>query len=177
MTKQFREDLKKAKYSERVVLEVLRNCSDDWYFFDISDFDYCHLLGDIEAWSLEAGSVYIDTKCDGLIHRTGNILAEDKIIFKYNGTAEKGFMQKCQYDYMAIISIPAKKIYIIDFRLLKKYYKSGAPIVSEHEEQDTHGYLFPLWKARDYGILKMVIHYDYDKENGYYPTNIKNLTE
>jgi hypothetical protein len=123
MVKGFYEDLKKAKKGEQIVLEVLRNANTEYDFDDVSnDKEYWH-RGDIECWDdTWLCSYYIDVKDDGCVSSTGNILAEHRVWYKGSGWKE-GFMQSATYDYVAYLSQPDNKIYLLDFEAWKKQYK------------------------------------------------------
>lgn len=153
---------------ERITLEVLRNSTLDYYFNDVSDEVEYRYLGDIEAVDDWNERTYLDVKMDGCIARTGNILCEDKVYFKDTHSYSKGNMQS-NYDYLAIISVETKQIWIIDFPLLKKYYKEGRVYKKDHGEQITYGTLFSLYKARKYGMVVAEITYN----DEYYPIEIK----
>lgn len=161
MVTNFYKDLEKAKVGEGIVLEVLKNATWDWCFTDVSDIKECHYLGDIEAWNIDRGCLYIDVKMDSRIAETGNILCEDKVYFKKTNYYDKGNMQS-NYDYLAIISTEAHKIWFIDFALLKKHYKEGRMYTKDHGEQITYGTLFSLNKARKYNMVVAEIEYDDD---------------
>lgn len=178
MVRGFYNDRQKAKNGEHIVLEVLRNATKDYEFDDVSDDAAYFHKGDIvihdSIWSCD---YYIDVKDDGCISSTGNLLAEHRVWYKDSGWKE-GFMQNSDYDYVAYLSQPDKKIYILDFPLWKKYYKKyfKKHIFIPHEgEQTTDGFLMPLWQARELGVVIAEINYYYNKENGYFPESIKEL--
>lgn len=173
MVKGFYEDLKKAKKGEAIVLNVLKHTTEDYIFCDVSDKPEYYYKGDIKAldnsWGLE--EYYLDVKMDSRIAETLNILCEGKVYYKESGTYGKGNMQS-DYDYLAIISVEAQRIFIIDFAKLKKHYKEGKPYSKDHGEQITYGTLFPMSKAWKYNMVEAVI--DYEKRNGkYVPTKIE----
>ena len=168
MVTNFYKDLKKAKVGEAITLDVLRNSTLDYDFNDVSEEEEYRYLGDIEAVNDWNERKYLDVKMDSRIAETGNILCEYKVYFKDTGTYAKGNMQS-NYDYLAIISVEAKKIWIIDFPLLKKHYKEGKPYTKDHGEQITYGTLFSLNKARKYNMVVAEITYNED----HYPIEIK----
>jgi hypothetical protein len=165
MASNFKKDLAKAKIGERTVLEVLRNTTDEWYFSDVSDDASCYYKGDIEAWDIIQGSFFIDVKMDSRIADTGNVLCEHKV-YSYNKNEYlKGNMQS-DYDALAVISVTAQKIWIIDFDVLKKHYKEGKHYVKDHYDdygnlaQKTIGTLCSLEKIKKWGGLLCSIEYD-----------------
>ena len=160
MVSTFFEDLAEARVYEALVLEVLRNYkSNDYVFEDVTkDSEYYH-KGDIVAYDTNTlEEKYIDVKNDSVMHKSHNILCEDKVFYKESNCYKKGFMYS-DYDYIAFVSEPEKKIYMLDFALLKKHYKLGKFIRVYHGEQDTLGYLLPLKKAELLGIIKAEINY------------------
>ncbi len=170
MNNYLQEDLKKAKPAEWIVRCVLASASldladwkTDWniyYFDDKSDEKKYWHIGDIECTdSLLDETFYIDVKDDGMISKTGNIFAEDNKIFKSNGKKEKGFMRNSEYDYVAVISQPDNKIYMLDFKEWKKYYRQGKYVTSYLSDATCYGFVMPIWKAKRLGIIKYEIDY------------------
>lgn len=173
MVSNFYSDLREAKKGEAIVLNVLKHTTEDYIFSDVSEDKEFYYKGDIKAldssWGLE--EFYLDVKMDSRIAETCNILCEAKVYYKESGTYGKGNMQS-DYDYLAIISVSAKRIFIIDFPKLKKHYKEGRSYVKDHGEQITYGTLFPMSKAWKYNMVEAVI--DYEKRNGgYFPVKIE----
>ncbi len=165
MASNFKKDLAKAKVGEQAVLEVLNNTNSGWLFFDVSDDEECYYKGDIEAYDIDTGSLFIDVKMDSRIAETGNVLCEHKVYNYKTGEYLKGNMQS-HYDYMAIISVSAKKIWIIDFKVLQEHYKEGKHYYKDHYDdygnlqQKTLGTLCSLEKIRRWGGLLYTIEYD-----------------
>lgn len=172
MVANFYSDLEKAKTGEAITLSVLQHTTDEYVFDDVSEDEEYYYRGDIRAtdndWGLD--EFYLDVKMDSRIADTGNILCEEKVYFKESGTYSKGNM-KSDYDYLAIISVDAQRIFIIDFPKLKKHYKEGRFYTKDHGEQITYGTLFPLSKAWKYNMVEAVIDYE-KRDDGYYPTKI-----
>ena len=175
MVSNFYSDLKQAKVGEGIVLDVLQNCCGRYEFTDVSDDRRYFYKGDIDAYDARNDKHYfLDVKMDSRIAETGNILCEEEVYFENTGEYTPGNMSS-DYDYLAIISTKARKIYIIDFELLKEHYREGRNYVKNHGEQTTYGTLFPLKKAQHYGMIEAVIDYeDYqtDRGNAYVPSRI-----
>ena len=172
MMAEFYRDLAKAKKGEAIVLDVLRHTTKDYVFNDVSDDEEYYYLGDIEAcdesWNM---NYYLDVKSDGCIAKTNNILCEEKVYCKdYGGYWQKGNMQS-NYDALAIISLDAQKIFIIDFVLLKKHYKEGKYYCKDNGSQITYGTLFPLSKAWKYNMVQAVISYE-QRGTNYFPVSV-----
>ena len=175
MVSNFYSDLKQAKVGEGIVLDVLQNCCGRYEFTDVSDDRRYFYKGDIDAYDARNDKHYfLDVKMDSRIAETGNILCEEEVYFENTGEYTPGNMSS-DYDYLAIISTKARKIYIIDFELLKEHYREGRNYVKNHGEQTTYGTLFSLKKAQHYGMIEAVIVYeDYqpDRGNAYVPSRI-----
>lgn len=180
MVKGFYEDLAKAKKGEAIVLEVLSNATTDYDFNDVSnDQQYFH-RGDIECYdNFWFVHYYIDVKDDSCVSYTGNILAEHRVWYRSSGWKE-GFMQSANYDYVAYLSQPDNKIYMLDFEAWKKNYRKHFKKhinIPHGGEQTTDGYLMSLKEARELGIIIAEIDYSYDKNKGYFPVKIDSKLE
>lgn len=167
MVKGFYDDLAKAKKAEAIVLDVLRHCTDDYEFNDVSNDEAYWHIGDIE---IDDGicEYYLDVKDDGCISRTGNLLAEHRVWYK-NGGWQEGFMQNSNYDYVGYLSQPDHMLYILDFDLWKQHYKKRFKrhlYIPHGGEQTTDGYLMPLDTARKLGII--IAEIEYAEENGHF---------
>lgn len=162
MVKGFYEDLAHAKKAEGIVLDILRNCTDEYDFVDVSNDEYYWHKGDI----IIDDNIFLDVKDDGVIHRTGNLLAEHRV--KYGSTWAEGFMQNAEYDFVGYLSQPDNILYILDFNLWKKYYlkRSQKHIFIPHVGQTTDAYLMSLKRAKELGIVLFTIKYA--EEDGHY---------
>lgn len=160
----FLRDLQKAQTGENIVCDVLSKLlgEDDYTINNVALDEQFYYKGDIAVTDSWGDTVYIDVKDDSCICNTGNILAEHRVWIRGKGWVD-GFMQKAQYDYVAYLSQPDKKIYILDFALWKKYYKTVFVrhlFIDHNGEQTTDGFLMRLDSARDLGIVVMEIGYD-----------------
>lgn len=161
MVKNFERDMRKAKRAERLVREVLSGLTTEYKFFDVSEDPVYWHIGDIDAYDPKTKQhVYIDVKDDGCVAYTGNILAEDFVHFHVNSDKSDGFMRSGKYDYVAYVSQPDGKIYILDFLKWKEKYKKGRFRKIGHEEQTTYAYIMSLEDVRKYGIMVAEIDYD-----------------
>jgi hypothetical protein len=77
--------------------------------------------GDIQAYG-NGQFIYIDVKDDTVIHETGNVLCEEEVYFKENDYYKKGFMYS-DYDVLCVLSRVTRRMYFIDFKKLKEFYK------------------------------------------------------
>ena len=66
----------------------------------------------------------IEVKNDSVIHATGNVLCEEEVFYKEYGYYRDGFMYN-DYEIYCVVSEPSRKIYVMDFKVLKEHYKEG----------------------------------------------------
>ena len=161
---EFFSDLAKAKPSERIVRMALEDALSDkgMEFKDVADEKICRYKGDIEV-VCNGKSSFIDVKDDGVWHKTGNLLAEDQLSY-YGGPRTSGFMRHAKYNLVAYHSKKLQKILLIDFKGWQKVYKKpsyGYRKTIKHPTQTTYGYLNPIQKLKDEGIVCFEIDYDY----------------
>lgn len=166
----FQKDLREAREAEIIAREVLSKTTEDYRFYDVSNMKKFRHRGDIVSRNLKDDSpCFIDVKDDSVIHHTRNILCEDRV--SYNGRVQDGFM-RYDYDYLCIVSQPEKRMYLVDFDVLKKHYKQGRYLLQAYDWQYSHTYLFPLRKARKLNAL--VAEIDYSVSDGCYePVGIR----
>ena len=164
MLKDFYTDLHNAKAAEQIVRSTFAALTDQYNFDDVSNRRECFYKGDILATDKQSGKqIYIEVKDDSRIADTRNILCEEKVWYKDGCYFSKGNM-KSSYDIYTIVSKAEKKIYVIDFAILKANYKQGVFKVIYHADQDTYCYLLPLATIKRKGGIIAVI--DYTKEDG-----------
>lgn len=156
---QFQNDLEKAKTAEQIALQLLQSKNGNYRFEDISNNKEYYYKGDIKATCLTTGQeYYIDVKDDSRIAETRNILCEEENYWKDTGIYTDGFMHY-DYDYLAIVSQSTKEVYIIDFKVLKRIYKSGQAQVKQHYENDSYYYILPLSAVkRNNGLLHILTY-------------------
>lgn len=161
MVAKFKEDLTAAKEAENLVKEYFEIFAGDRYeFLDVSeDADY-YYKGDILAIAADGHRLGIEVKDDSRIAETGNILCEESVYYK-NGDYEGSGNMQSNYDIYCIVSKPEKKIYVIDFKKLKKIYKSGVYKEIPHADQITYCYLLPLWVTKQMDAF--IAEIDYSK--------------
>lgn len=156
---QFQNDLNKAKIGEGIVFNALTSLLDDYILEDCSDDkDYYH-KGDIKAIDKETGDVvFIEVKTDSRIHETHNVLCEEENWFKEAGYYKKGNMYS-NYEFYCVLSQEERKIYMIDFRVLKANYRRGEFKEINHPTQVCYAYLLPLGTIKRLGGLVAEINY------------------
>lgn len=158
MLYKFYDDLTKAKKAEQLVREVFTALTDKYTFDDVSEVRECRYKGDIKATAADGKEIYIEVKDDSRIADTGNVLCEYKNYIKDTEQFIKGNMLS-DYDIYTIVSQAERKIYVIDFDVLKRIYKKGEFKVIPHQEQDTYCYLLALSIVKKYGGLIEIIEY------------------
>lgn len=158
MLHDFFKDLEAAKPAEQLVLNTLSSLAPGWTFTDVSNIREYRYKGDIKATAANGQEVFLEVKNDSRIADTGNVLCEYENYIKDGGYFIKGNMQS-DYDYYCIVSQQQRKIYIIDFSILKANYTKGRHKVIEHYDQDTYCYLLPLLEIKRLGGLVATLDY------------------
>ncbi len=161
MVKQFYEDLVAAKEAERLVEMYFRLLADQTYDFrNVSEDPDYYYKGDLLALDSTGREIGIEIKDDSRIAETGNILCEESVYYIDSGYEGKGNMS-CDYDIYCIVSKTEKKIYILDFKKLRKIYKVfGIAKEIPHSDQITYCFLVPLWVAKKQGCFVAEIDYN-----------------
>ena len=165
MVKNFEKDLAAAKEAEYLVEKYFRLLGSDTYEFrNVSeDLDY-YYIGDLLAFDADGRRLGIEVKDDSRIAETGNVLCEERVYYIHGDYEGKGNMQS-NYDIYCIVSKSEKKIYIIDFKKLKKIYRTFGMLKEiPHPDQITYCYLLPLWVVKQQGAFIAEIDY-----SGEYP--------
>lgn len=159
MLRDFKKDLENARGAELLTLSLLESLTNDYEFFDMTQDRSWRYKGDIKAVCKATGKVIgIDVKDDSRIAETRNILCEEESYIKEYDYFIKGSMQS-DYDVIAIVSQPERKIYFIDFEILKQNYKKGEFRVIRHYDQDTYCYLLAIGIIKKRGGLIATIEY------------------
>lgn len=158
MLTNFWKDLEAAKPAERLVLNTLASLTTDYTFTDVSDIKEYRYRGDILATDAFGNQICIEVKDDSRIAETGNVLCEYQNYIKDGGYFIKGNMCS-NYDYYCIVSQQQRKIYVIDFSILKANYTKGQHKIIYHYEQDTWCYLLPLAVLKKLGGVIAVLDY------------------
>lgn len=152
--KNFFSDLELGQKGEQLVKEVLEKLTKD-FTFSASDDQH---KGDILVTSTSGNKYYLEVKTDSRIADTHNILCEEEVFYYGNGQRKPGFMHS-NYQYFCILSKSERKIYIIDFKVLKENYKSGWGKYLYYEDQDSYCYFIKLEKIAEQGGLLYTIKY------------------
>lgn len=172
MTNNFKEELKKNRVAEIILMQVLESIYDDAALVeDVADNENCFYLGDVRVTDKIGNSFYFDAKNDGVIHKTGNVFCEDyKFFLRKMNERHNGFMSS-NYDYLSIVDRVSKKIYILDFKVLKKIYKNYRRVQTTLCDAQCHGTVIPLEECKKKGALLHVINYE-EESGSYYALNM-----
>ena len=162
MLKDFKKDLEVAHEAERLVQMYFTLLGhQDYTFKNVSADPEYYYKGDIQATDSSNRRIYIEVKDDSRIADTGNVLCEDQVYYKDGDYFGRGNMQG-DSDIYCVVSRVEKKIYVMDFKVLKEIYKPfGVYKEIEHTDQTTHAYLLPLWVIKQRGAF--IAEVDYSK--------------
>ena len=152
--KNFLADLEIGQKGEALVKQVLETLTDK-YTFTASDNQH---KGDIIATDASGNKIYLEVKTDSRIGDTGNILCEEEVFYYDTWSSKKGFMYS-DYEVFCILSRSERKIYVIDFKVLKANYKSGWQKELRYTDQESKCYFIKLEKIADLGGLLYTINY------------------
>lgn len=165
MTNNFKEELKKNRIAEVILMQVLESIYDDAAIVeDVADNPECYHLGDVRVTDKIGNSFYFDAKNDGVIHKTGNVFCEThKYFLRKMNERHTGFMEDGKYDYLSIVDRVSKKIYILDFKVLKKIHKNYRKVQTTLCDAYCHGTVISLEECKKKGALLHVINYEEEK--------------
>lgn len=158
MMKQFYEDLEKSKFAEVLVKETFEAMTDKYIFEDVSNIPYYYHKGDIKATAASGKEIMIEVKADSCIHSTSNVLLEDESYFEDTDEWRLGNVHSF-YEIYVVVSAAERKMYVMDFSILKQHYKEGEFKVIEHGYQTNYVYLLPLCRVRQWGGMIAEVNY------------------
>lgn len=158
MVKQFYQDLAKAQETEELVRKILAEKAPSIHFISVGNIQKYYHKGDIKAVDNNGKEYMIEVKDDSRIAQTGNVLCEEWVYYFETDTQEKGNMYS-DYEYYCVVSQQDRKIYVIDFQFLKKYYRSFDSKQINHSAQITFAYLVPIGFIKRKGGLIAEIDY------------------
>lgn len=155
--KQFEIDLARGQKAEHLVMQVLSQLTNEYTFTHIGNLPDFYHRGDILAQG-NGEFIYLDIKDDTVIHETYNVLVEEEVYFKDSDYYKKGFAYS-DYDILCVLSRAARKMYFIDFKKLKEFYKQGEYKRINHADQFSECYLVPLGLIRRKGAMVKELNY------------------
>jgi hypothetical protein len=159
MINNFYSDLEKGKTAEKIVLDTFSALTTNYLFDDVSNYKGFYYRGDIRAISADGREIFIEVKNDSRIADTGNVLCEEEVYYKEAGYCGIGNMD-CDSDIFAVVSQKEKKIYVIDFKVLKENYRKGEYKEINHPQQITYCYLCGLYQIKAWGGLLAIVDYE-----------------
>lgn len=145
MVENWERDLEKGRRGEQITLETLSSIdfNSKCAFEYVGDKPAYYKYGDIRAIRDDGSIFMLEVKNDERIAETHNVLCEELVVYHNTGDIKDGYMYN-YYEYYCIVSEPERKIYILDFKVMKKIYKQGQFRTFPHKDQTTYGYLLPL---------------------------------
>ena len=160
MSFDFWNDLNAAKKVEQKALEVFQGLTADYRLIDVSDNKQYYHKGDLMAIGADGTQYMLEIKADSRIHETGNVLCEEENFWYDSGTYSKGNMYS-DYQYYCVVSEAARKIYVIDFKVLQDNYKKANHrfIKIPHNDNDCYCYLFPIGELKQLGGIITVVEF------------------
>lgn len=154
----FDTDLVKGHRAEQIVKAVFTSLTDKYTFTDVSNIPSYYHRGDIVATAADGRQIMIEVKNDEVIHKTGNVLCEEEVYYKSYDFWKSGFMYS-DYEIYCVVSEADRRIYVIDFKVLKAHYKSGQYKFFDYPQQASDTYLLPLGVLKRYNGLIDIITY------------------
>lgn len=158
MVSNFFIDLNEARAAERIVKDTFASLASGYTFENVANQREYFYRGDIKATAADGREIFIEVKDDSRIADTGNVLCEYEVYYKENGCFGKGNM-KSNYDIYCVVSQSERKIYVIDFAILKANYTKGTHKIIYHFDQDTYCYLLPIGTIKKLGGLIDIVSY------------------
>lgn len=158
MLSNFFSDLRQAQSAEILVRDVFANLSSDYTFTCVGDQREYWYKGDVKATAPDGREIFIEVKNDSRIWETHNVLCEEEVYYCDGDYYGKGNMQS-NYDIYVVVSQHDKKIYVIDFKVLKAIYKKGIYKTIAHAQQTTYCYLLALSQIKKHGGMIAELEY------------------
>lgn len=143
MVANFYRDLEKAQKAEILVRDVFAGLTADYTFTAVGDERKYYHKGDILAVGADGQEHFIEVKDDSCIGRTQNVLCEEEVFYNSIGDFVKGNMYS-DYEIYCVVSQDTRKIYVIDFKVLKRIYHKGRYTDMPHKDQMSFVYLVPV---------------------------------
>lgn len=158
MLANFKADLAKGHRAEQIVIDTFTSLTDKYTFTDVSNISSYYHRGDILALAADGKEVMIEVKNDEVIHKTQNVLCEEEVYYKSADYYKDGYMYN-DYQIYCVVSEPERKIYVIDFKVLKSIYRKGENKIINHPQQYSDVYLVPIGMIKQNGGLIDIITY------------------
>lgn len=153
----FINDATKARKGELLTLSILQDKTKNYSFTHLTDYKTYGHKGDILARDSRGNGYFLEVKTDARIAETGNVLCEEQKYF-FDSGYKPGNMNY-DYEIYCVLSQESRTLYIIDFSIMKKIYKTGRFTTIEHDEDITYGYLLPLEQIKQHHGLLYELYY------------------
>lgn len=154
----FKENVKTALEAEEIAMELVSQIVPEANFISVRDLSEYHHIGDF--MDTKTANCY-EVKEDSVIHRTHNVFVED-MKFWNNGYVSKGWMHS-KYENLVVLDSVCKNIYVLDFKGLIELCNGARHVSTFMGDNETTGYLVPLRKCRQFGVLLQEKGYTYDE--------------
>lgn len=158
MVSNFWSDLAQARKAEDLVRELFSSLTDKYTFIDVGSQREYFKKGDIKAVAADGREIFIEVKNDSRIADTHNLLCEESNYYFATGEEIDGNFYS-DYEIYCVVSAAERKVYVMDFSILKKHYKSGTFKDIHHREQICYCYLCPLAAVRSWGAMIAEVDY------------------
>ncbi|MBM6776035.1 hypothetical protein H7U34_01895 [Collinsella tanakaei] len=185
----FLEDVRENRPSEYLAVELLKLMFPKCRVGFVADDKQHYHNGDIAIVKPDGKTVYVDVKNDKSWARYGNLNAEDELWKKnweekYGNGYGNGFMRRAKYDFVMYMDVANKQFLFISFRKWKAtynkigYYTTAVGVKSSFDNHGrkvmkhpknsfnpyeiTYGYLNPVDKMIEAGVVIGRAYYDYD---------------
>ena len=86
------------------------------------------------------------------------MLCEEEVYYKEADYFKDGYMYS-DYEIYCVVSEPERKIYVIDFKVLKSIYRKGEEKIINHYAQYSDVYLVPIGFIKQNGGLIDIIEF------------------
>ena len=156
----FWKDLAYAHTVEKTALKAFQGATEDYKIVDVSNNREYYHKGDLKAIAADGREYMLEIKGDSRIHETGNVLCEEQNYWYDSGKYTQGNMYS-DYEYYCVVSEAARKIAVIDFKVLKAHYADAHHrlIKISHYDNESYCYLFPLKEIKELGGLVALLDY------------------
>lgn len=156
----FWKDLAYAHTVEKTALAAFQGATEDYKIVDVSNNREYYHKGDLKAIAADGREFMLEIKGDSRIHETGNVLCEERVLFYDTGKYKQGNMYS-DYEYYCVVSEAARKIAVIDFKVLKAHYADyhHKYLTIRHKESESDVFLFPLKEIKELGGLVALLDY------------------
>ena len=152
----FNKDLKRGHKAELIALQILQEHIPYYKFAWVGNRKEFRKLGDIIGIRDDGKLTYFEVKDDSRISKYNNVLCEERVLFYESGELKQGFMYN-DYEIYCVLSQDARKLYIFDFAVLRKLYKSGEYKKFEYDVSESDTYLLPIgWIKKEGGLLQVI---------------------